>query len=115
VSKEVSDSRGVGYVLRFGSQEVLVFEIKAGKLRGGEIHSGPQYSVCVYGSIEVVLKQNGKCNVSLLSAGSVIIIPKNTPHLFRALEDSVFVEWKKPGVETEYYDPFRRIVEEQFK
>lgn len=109
--KEVSDIRGIGFILQFPQQEVLAFEIKKGMYRGGETHSVPQTTICICGNIEVRLKNKR----IMLCSGDIAVIPKNTPHIFYAKKDSVFVEWRKGKHTTKYYLPFRKIVMEQFK
>jgi quercetin dioxygenase-like cupin family protein len=56
---------------------------------------------------------SGKEEVKFLYSSESVIIPFNTPHLFIALEDSLFVEIYENQYEATDYPEFRRIVKDK--
>ncbi|VVB69782.1 Uncharacterised protein [uncultured archaeon] len=53
--------------------------------------------------------------VSIKGPNELIIIPANVPHLFKALTDTVMIEWWDGPLEVNYYTPYRQLIEEQLK
>jgi len=53
--------------------------------------------------------------ISIVEPPSSIFIPSNTPHLFEALEDSIFAEAYKGYYEATYFSPHIDTVEKKMK
>lgn len=91
------DKRGYIYVvdnLLEDNREFSFLEIKEGFARGGCLHKNDEYFVVIEGSIKFILGYEEK----ILKKGESGLIPKNLPHAFVALEDSIVSEW---GISTE--------------
>lgn len=112
VSTLASDTRGEGVCVEIGGKEYLVFTLNKGKYRGGEIHCVTQHTVCLRGKIQVTLKEETEKTLEL-TEGCILLINAGTPHLFYGEENSVFLEWKDGAPNTQYYAPYRSIVEGQ--
>jgi len=110
-----TDSRGE---IRRHEMQGVKFNVlftKAGALRSGDCHPVTQYDLVLSGEFEITLRQDDKDVVVKKGANELIVIPPDTPHLFRCLTDSVMMEWWDGPFEVEYYEPYRKQVEEQFE
>lgn len=94
-----------------------VLTTKKGGLRSGDVHPHPQYDLVLKGEFEVTMKIDGRDVVKVYGPNEFIVIPPKVPHLFRALTDTVMIEyWEGGGLPVvEYYQPYRKLIEEQFK
>ena len=88
--------------------EVTVFTTKAGYARGGCIHEiNDEYTVIVEG--EVMYRIGEK--YTIVTKGESLIIPKNTPHYFISITDSVVLEWgATPEEKKKKHAKYRQIV-----
>ena len=93
-------------------EEVTIFITKSGYARGGCIHELHDEHCCVIeGEVAYYIGQGGYC-CTILEMGDSIIIPKNTPHLFTSLTDSVVLEWGAIPAEKQCkHVEFRAIVD----
>ncbi len=97
-----------------GAKFSIIFT-KPGMLRSGDSHPVPQYDLILKGEFEITLRKNGKDIVIKKGPNELIVIPPHIPHLFRSLTDTVMIEWWEGPFEAEYYRPYRRLVEDQFR
>jgi len=88
---------------------------KAGKYRSGDFHPVIQYDLIFKGRYQITFRQNGKDVVFKKGKNELIIVPPNTPHLFKSLTDTVMLEWWDGPFAVGYYEPYRKLVERQFK
>jgi len=88
---------------------------KAGMYRGGDYHSIPQLNLFLSGEVEVTIRDGNKDVVTIKKANEFLRIPPNTPHVFKALTDSVMLEWWDGPFDGKYYNLYRKFVNEQFK
>ena len=110
-----SDWRGTIRRMEVDGIKFNVLTTKKGALRSGDLHPNTQFNIILAGAFELTLRQNDKDVVVRKEPGELIIIPPKTPHLYRCLEDSVMLEWWDGQFSMEYYPPYRKFVEEQFK
>jgi quercetin dioxygenase-like cupin family protein len=82
-------------------------------MRSGDFHPIPQYDIILSGVFELTLHQDGKDIVMQKHQMELIVIPPNVPHLFRALTDTVMIEWWPGPFEAEYYEPYRNLIDKQ--
>lgn len=108
------DERGEIYVIEGvlpGSREITLLTTKQGYARGGCIHRYNDELFMVF-SGKVSYKISNEINRTV-EAGEIIEIPAGRPHYFKALIDTVAVEWGATIQEKKEYDPpFRRLVDE---
>ncbi|MEK7084765.1 MAG: cupin domain-containing protein [Patescibacteria group bacterium] len=105
------DPRGDMCFVEGNSYHCNVVETKKGMKRGGHSHPCDQYTVIIQGKMRVMFRQNGVDDIMIKEPGEVIHIPAGIPHLFEALEDSVFIEWMFSPYEAKEYPPYRKLVE----
>lgn len=93
----------------FHFDEVTVFYTVEGMARGGCIHPyNDEYTTVIDGWVEYVIGEK----TYRMGVGESIVIPKNTPHYFVSLTDSVVLEWGATPEEKKHKHPrFREIVE----
>lgn len=71
-------------------QEVTVFKTGQGFARGGCIHAkNCEYVTVIEGAVRYKVGSKDR----ILSCGQIMVVPKNTPHYFISLTDSVVLEW----------------------
>ena len=87
---------------------------KAGKYRSGDFHPVTQYDLILKGKFQITFRKGNKDVVFKKGENELIIIPPNTPHLFKSLTDTVMLEWWGGPFAVGYYEPYRKIVEKQF-
>jgi len=89
--------------------EITLFTTKKGFARGGCIHRvNGEFNVVLEGEIRYFI---GEKEV-LMKVGDSVTIPKNTPHYFIALTDSLVAEWGcEPEEKVEKHKEFREIVD----
>ena len=92
-----------------------VLTTKAGCLRSGDYHPHTQFNLILKGELEITLRQNDKDVVIRKRANELVVIPLNTPHLFKSVTDTIMVEWWDGPMVVNYYSPYRKLIEEQFK
>ena len=108
-----SDSRGRIERYEVDGARFHVLFTKAGAYRSGDMHPNTQYDLILKGEFEITLKKK-KADVKVKTGpNELIVIPPNTPHLFKSITDTVMIEWWDGPFEATYYEPYRRIVEEQ--
>jgi len=88
---------------------------RVGALRSGDYHPVAQHDLILKGELEITLRQDDKDVVLRKGANELIVIPPDVPHLFKSLTDSIMIEWWDGPFEVQYYEPYRRLIEEQFK
>lgn len=119
VEKTNEDKRGEIYHLVINNIDYWLSFTKKGFGRGGDIHDCEQHNLCLKGEFNVkVLLPSDKTREHeierCLVAGESISIPKELPHIFKALEDSIMLEWHDgklpPFSEKKYYERYRREV-----
>ena len=90
-------------------QEVTVFNTKGGFARGGCIHKkSEEFTIVIEGAVRYVMGGKGL----ILVCGQSTTIPKNTPHYFISLVDSVVIEWGAlPEEKAEKHLATRKIVD----
>ena len=107
------DGRGEIYTLVGNSlkesEEITIFTTNKGYARGGCIHRLNDEFCCVLeGDIEYRI---GK-KLKVMSKGDICKVPKNTPHYYYSVVDSIVAEWGATVPEKrEKHDGFRRIVD----
>jgi len=107
----LNDNRGGTYILEddnLGYPEVAIFYTKQDYARGGCIHRKSDEYLCVIsGEIRFF---SGDDNIYMKS-GMILLTPKETPHYFVSLTDSIVMEWgASPEEKKEKYVPFRNMV-----
>lgn len=106
------DDRGEIYLI-LGNlkeyEEITLFSTNKGFARGGCIHKiNDEFNVVLEGKIRYFV---GEKEV-LMKAGDSLKIPRDTPHYFISLTDSLVSEWGcSPEEKIEKYKPFRDIVD----
>jgi len=88
---------------------------KAGKYRSGDFHPITQFDLILKGKFRITVRRGNKDVVYEKGENELIVIPPNTPHLFKSLTNTVMLEWWDGPFEVSYYKPYRKIVEKQFK
>ncbi len=109
--KYFRDTRGEIQKFRYRGAEFNLIFTKKGAYRSGDVHKSAQYDMILKGGFEITMRK-GKRNVKIRAGkNQLVVIPKKTPHLFRAIKDSVMVEWWDGPFEATYYWPYRKIVD----
>jgi mannose-6-phosphate isomerase-like protein (cupin superfamily) len=95
------------------AEEVTVFTTNCGNARGGCVHSESSEHICVLaGRIIFVIRGGDETADVEMNAGDSYTIPKNTPHYFYSITDSVVMEWgPKISEKGERDVAFRKIVD----
>lgn len=111
--KEIhKDDRGEIYIM-IGDlkdhKEITFFTTKKGFARGGCIHKiNDEFSTVLEGRIQYSVGDNK----ILAKKGESIKIPRNTPHYFISLTDSLVTEWGcLPEEKIEKHKAFREVVD----
>ncbi|KKS00035.1 MAG: hypothetical protein UU49_C0001G0035 [Candidatus Magasanikbacteria bacterium GW2011_GWC2_41_17] len=110
-----SDQRGEIYINKFKGIEFNVIFTKAGGYRAGDYHPTEQYSIILKGKIKLTLRQKNKDVSKQYGPNKLIIIPPNTPHLYKFITDTVIVEWLAGHYRAQYYEPYRKIINNQLE
>ncbi len=87
------DKRGEIHRYEFKGTKYNVLYTKKGALSSGDYHPNTQYDLILKGEFEITLRKGGEYVVIHKKDNELIIIPPNTPHLFRSLTDTVMIEW----------------------
>ncbi len=89
--------------------EVTIFHTEAEYARGGCIHrNSDEYTCVIEGE---VIYQIGTKTIEL-KTGESYMIPKNTPHYFWSVINSIVIEWgAKPEEKKQKHLEFRKIVD----
>src|SRR3989344_2383346 len=109
------DHRGEIQRHSLGGVKFNALSTKAGVLRSGDYHPNTQYDIILSGEMEITLRQDDKDVIIRKGPNDFIFIPPNVPHLFRALTDTVMIEWWDGEFECKYYKPYRDLIDEQAK
>lgn len=110
--KEIhKDNRGEIHILEGDlkeNKEITIFLTKSGFARGGCIHKiNDELNVVLEGEIRYFV---GEKEI-IMKRGDSVVIPRETPHYFISLTDSLVIEWGcLPEEKIEKYEPFRNIV-----
>jgi len=116
VPSVVPDARGAVHNLQVGGFRFNVLVSEAGTLRSGDVHKADQLDMVFEGRVRVRTREYGRDVDREYSAGQLIIIPANVPHIFTSVTRSVMAEWWRSGeFETRYYQPYRRVVDAALK
>ncbi len=101
-----------GEILRYNVHDSLfnVLYTKAGMLRSGDYHPNTQFNLLLSGEIELTLRIGDKDVVSIKKPNELIVIPPNTPHLYRYIKDTVMFEWWDGELKVSYFEPYRKLV-----
>ena len=87
--------------------EVTVFETKAGYARGGCVHNmSDEYTTIIEGTV----KYNIRGREFRLQKGDSAKIPKNHPHYFISVTDSIVLEWGATPEEKANKDMTTRVL-----
>lgn len=115
IEKIVEDVRGKLIVLSYGNKRSNVVEIKKGFSRGGHYHKFEQIHLLIIGKIEYKEENlvTHEEQIRIISAPSIIQVSPQTPHLFTALEDTVFIEIFDEPYEAVNYTKYRKMVEDK--
>lgn len=111
--KFFSDRRGEIFINGFKGIEFNVIFTKAGCYRAGDYHPTEQHSVILKGKIELTLRQKNKDISKQYGSNELIIIPPNTPHLYKFITDTVMIEWLAGRYRAQYYEPYRKMIKKQ--
>ena len=114
-SQFLKDQRGELYVNKIKGLEFNVIFTKTGVYRAGDYHLAKQYSIILHGEIELTLRQKNKDIVKRYGSNELVVIPPNIHHLYKFLADTVMLEWLAGPYQPRYYQPYRKIIEQQFK
>lgn len=106
------DARGEIYRLEAGETYVNFMTRKKGTLSSGDYHPYIQYDLILQGEFEITLRENDKDVVIQKKTNELITIPPNVPHMFRALTDTVLIEWWDGPFVQNIYEPYRKLVEQ---
>jgi len=109
------DSRGEIRRYEINGVKFNVLITKAGVMRSGDYHPNTQYDLILSGEFEITLRQGDKDVVFRKGPNELIAIPPNTPHLFHSLTDTVMIEWWDGPFEAKYYEPYRKLIDEQLR
>lgn len=97
----------------YGKKQINLVEIKKDFSRGGHFHKFQTSHFLITGKIECreknLVTNNEK--IIIFEVPSIINVNENVPHLFTALEDSLFVEIFENGYSATDYHEYRQIVE----
>jgi len=112
LTKVHEDSRGeISALTEFPEFEELTFLFtRQGKARGGCIHQrNNEYFCVISGRVEITIGDS----TFILKTGETTFIPKNSPHYFIAIEDSLVCEWGATAEEKkEKHSQYRKIVKD---
>ncbi|MEK7072103.1 MAG: cupin domain-containing protein [Patescibacteria group bacterium] len=111
--KFFSDRRGEIFINKFKGTEFNVIFTNAGGYRAGDYHPTEQYNVVLKGKIKLTLRQKNKDISKQYGPNELIIIPPNTPHLYKFIIDTVMIEWFAGRYMARYYEPYRKIIKKQ--
>jgi mannose-6-phosphate isomerase-like protein (cupin superfamily) len=106
------DQRGEIYALKKGlkdNKEIAFLRTNKGFARGGCIHRiNDEFSVILEGKVHYFIGDNEL----VVGEGELIKIPRNTPHCFISLTDSLIAEWGCLLEEkVEKYKPLKDMVD----
>lgn len=111
-----SDARGQVHNVRFGGFRFNVLVSEPGTLRSGDVHRADQLDMIFEGLVRVTTRENGRDVEREYGAGDLVIVPANTPHIFKAVNRTVMAEWWRGGsFEARYYRPYRKQVDEDLE
>lgn len=113
--KFFSDRRGEIFINKFKGTEFNVIFTKAGGYRAGDYHPIKQYGIILKGKIKLTLRKKNKDISKQYELNELIVIPPNTPHLFKFITDTVMIEWFGGRYRAQYYEPYRRIIKKQLE
>ncbi len=88
---------------------------RAGMLRSGDSHPNIQFDLLLKGKLEITFRKGNKDVKKNYRSNQLIKIPPKTPHLFHAITDTVMIEWWDGELKVEYYQPYRKLIEDQFR
>ncbi|MGI0010216.1 MAG: hypothetical protein ACREAE_02305 [Nitrosopumilaceae archaeon] len=114
LEKVVEDNRGKILFLSYGNQSLNFVEIKKGYARGGHYHPYEQDHIFISGKIEYREEDvlTGQEQKRIVNCPVTILVPKNTAHLFIALEDTIFLEAYGHQYKATNYAKYRKLVKE---
>lgn len=107
------DERGEIYIIVGDSlkehEEITIFTTKRNYARGGCIHKKHSERFCI---LEGIIEYDiGGC-ISIYGKGSSFIIPRNIPHYFKSMTDSIVMEWGASSDEKKKkHRKYRKIVD----
>lgn len=104
IEKVNEDSRGEVFVITGGPKKydrLVLLTTKSGYARGGDYHKkSKQNCTVIDGCMLYTLKGSPTL---VLKAGDTVVSPRNIPHIFFALKDSLMMEWG-PKRKDAYFD-----------
>lgn len=113
IDKVQEDKRGEIWKIETGKRTAFLSKTFKGKARGGDIHDGSQYTLILEGKVKVLMKFPEREKEEILEKNDLIIVPKDIPHVFIALEDSVFLEWHELPLpeysKKRFFEPYRKL------
>lgn len=113
IEKVNEDKRGEIWKIDTGKKVLFLAKTFKGYARGGDIHRGKQYTLILEGRMEVRMKYPEREEIRNLEKNEMIIAPAEIPHVFIALEETVFLEWHEkplpPYNKKRFYPAYRRL------
>lgn len=90
-------------------RELTILETKSGFARGGTFHSSDEEFIVIEGTVEYHIGND----MYILKKGNHMTIKHGVPHYFKALTDSITMEWgADPQEKNTVNGAYRSIVEE---
>lgn len=113
VSLANKDRRGEIWKVQTGKKVLWLAKTNKGFARGGDIHKGKQYALILEGRVEVKMQYPNQEVIIIYGKNETVVVNAEIPHVFIALEDTVFLEWHEfplpPFKNKRYYEPYRRL------
>ncbi len=109
------DFRGEIRRVNIGGAKFNILITRAGMLRSGDSHPNIQFDLLLRGKLEITFQKGNKDVKKNYKSNQLIKIPPKIPHLFRAITDTVMIEWWDGELSVEYYQPYRKLIEDQFR
>lgn len=113
--EKLTDARGEIHRLKLNGTKFNVLFTKKGAYRSGDVHPHNQYNLILSGEIEITSRVKDKDVKVIRKPNELIITPKGVAHLFKFTKDTVLLEWWDGDFKAEYYQPYRKIVDESMK
>ena len=111
MKKYFKDSRGEIRRFNINGVKFNALFTKKGAFRSGDYHRSAQYDLILKGRFEIKMRRGNRDVVIRRGSNSLVKIPPRVPHLFKALSNSVMIEWWDGPFEARYYKPYRKFVD----
>ncbi len=106
-----------GWIKKFNIKGVSfnILYTKKGAMRSGDYHKTAQYDLILSGRWRITMRKRKKDISIIRGPNTVVKIPPKIPHLYKALSDSIMIEWWDGPFEAKYFWPYRKMIEESLK